>query len=252
MAQGWAVEPWLCDSGGRPAPVTIEVRTPCDPQPLPACPWGFPDPRREPAHGLLAEGADFEPSTIVAAYTTGIFPWPHEDSEYLWFSPDPRAIVPLDGLHVSRRLGRTIRSGKFTVTVDAAFEDVMRACAVRPGDGTWITPALIAGYTALHRLGWAHSVEVWNSTGELAGGLYGVGVGAMFGAESMFHRERDASKVAMVALVQHCRRIGVELIDVQVLTDHTASMGAVEIRRDEYLERLQRGVESSADWRDSD
>ncbi|WP_343388127.1 leucyl/phenylalanyl-tRNA--protein transferase [Candidatus Amarobacter glycogenicus] len=248
VPQGSDVEAWLCDSGGRLAPVAIDVRTLCAPQPMPPCPWRFPDARLAPPNGLLAEGADFAPSTIVAAYGAGIFPWPHEDAEYLWFSPDPRAIVPLDGLHVSRRLGRTIRSGRFKVTVDAAFEQVMRACVVRPHDGTWITPRLIEGYTTLHHLGWAHSVEVWDPPGELAGGLYGVAVGAMFGAESMFHRQRDASKVAVAALVQHCREIGVELLDVQVLNEHTESLGAVQIGRDEYLGRLAAAVRGSVNW----
>jgi leucyl/phenylalanyl-tRNA--protein transferase len=219
-----------------------------EPQPLPRCPWKFPDPRRLDDHGLVGEGADFAPSTIVTAYARGIFPWPHPENERLWFSPNPRAIIPLDGLHISRRLGRTIRSGKFRATVDAAFGAVMRACAAERSDGTWITPSLIGGYLALHELGWAHSLEVWNPEGALAGGLYGVGVGAMFGAESMFHFESDASKVAMVALLQHAHAIGLELIDVQVLTDHTERMGAVEISRGEYLERLDHAIRRECSW----
>jgi leucyl/phenylalanyl-tRNA--protein transferase len=158
-------------------------------------------------------------------------------------------VLPLDGLVISRRLGRTARGGRFRVTIDAAFEDVMRGCADRPGEGTWITPALIRGYTALQEMGWAHSVEVWNSRGELAGGLYGVCVGAMFGAESMFHRETDSSKVAMVALVRHARRIGIELIDIQVLTDHTERMGGASISRGQYLRRLWRALNREVEWR---
>ncbi len=200
------------------------------------------------SHGCIGAGADFAPSTIVAAYRRGIFPWPHEDAEFLWFSPDPRAIIPLDGLHVSTRLGRTVRSGRFRVTVDAAFETVMRECAERPGEGTWITSDLVRGYVELNRLGWAHSFEVWDGDGALAGGLYGVGVGAMFGAESMFHRVRDASKVAMVAMVQHARAIGVELIDIQVLTPHTRAMGGVEIPRRDYLEYLGAALDRRAVW----
>ena len=231
--------------------IEIESHTRWEPQPLPRCPWKFPDPRTLDDHGLAGGGADFAPSTIVAAYRQGIFPWPHPENERLWFSPNPRTIIPLQGLHISRRLGRTIRSGKFRATVDAAFGEVMRACALNRAEGTWITPALVGGYLALHELGWAHSIEVWASDGSLAGGLYGVGVGAMFGAESMFHRQRDASKVAMVALLQHAGAIGLDLIDIQVLTEHTASMGAIEISRDEYLDRLDAAVARDCSWLES-
>jgi leucyl/phenylalanyl-tRNA--protein transferase len=243
------VEAVLRDSAGRPVSIAIEVRTQALPRELPPCPWQFPDPRLLNDHGLAGSGGDFEPGTILAAYRQGIFPWPHPEAEYLWFSPDPRTIIPLDGLHISRRLARTIRTGKFRATVDAAFGDVIHACAEERAEGTWITPALIRGYVELHRLGWAHSVETWNRDGDLVGGLYGVGVGAMFGAESMFHREDDASKAAMVALVQHARAIGLQLIDIQVSTEHTERMGAVEIRRDEYLERLARAIRTQVDWR---
>jgi leucyl/phenylalanyl-tRNA--protein transferase len=196
----------------------------------------------------VGAGGDFQPSTVVAAYRRGVFPWPHAEAEFLWFSPDPRAVLPLDGLHIALRLGRTIRSGRFRITIDAAFEEVMRCCALARPEGTWITPALLRGYVELHRLGWAHSVEVWTPKGELAGGLYGVGVGAMFGAESMFHRVTDASKAAMVALVQHARAIGLELIDIQVLTEHTERMGGVEVSRDEYLAWLAAAVEREVRW----
>ncbi len=238
----------LRDSAGREVSMPIEVRTPCPPQGIAGAPWRFPNPRGADDHGLIGAGADFAPATVVSAYRRGIFPWPHPESEYLWFSPNPRAVIPLDGLRISQRLGRTARSGKFQVTVDAGFEDVMRACAEGRPEGTWITPALRAGYAELHRLGWAHSIEVWGADGQLCGGLYGIGLGAMFGAESMFHRVSDASKVAMVALVQHARAIGIELIDVQVLTDHTERMGAVEISRDEYLDRLEVAVHRVVEW----
>ena len=233
------------DSSGRPVELPIEVHTPCGPQELPPCPWQVPDPRNMDDYGCIGEGGDFAPATIVRAVESGIFPWPHPDSERLWFSPNPRAIIPVDGLRVSRRLGRTIRQGAFRATVDAAFERVMHECSLGRPEGTWITPGLLAGYIELNRVGWAHSVEVWDAGGELAGGLYGVGVGAMFGAESMFHRERDASKIAMVALMQHAMHIGLELVDIQVLTGHTASMGGVEVSRDEYLARLA-GVRGKA------
>lgn len=238
----------LRDSDGREVTLDLEVHTPCAPQELPPSPWQFPRPEELDDYGLAGEGGDFLPGTIVAAYRQGIFPWPHPDAERLWFSPNPRAIIPLEGLHISRRLARTIRAGRFHVTVDAAFARVMRGCAGGRPEGTWITPALLASYTALHELGHAHSVEVWAEDGELAGGLYGVAVGAMFGAESMFHTHRDASKVAMAGLLQHARAIGIGLIDVQVLTPHTASMGAIEIPRPDYLHRLREAVSYNCHW----
>jgi len=204
------------------------------PEPLPPCPYRFPDPRTADADGLVAEGGDLEPSTIVAAYRAGIFPWPHGDRELLWFSPDPRAILPIDGLHVSRRLARTLRSARFHTTVDTAFREVIVACAERP-EGTWITPGMMAAYIRLHDLGWAHSIETWTDDGTLVGGLYGLRVGRLFGAESMFHRATDASKIAMVRLIGWALETGLALIDVQMLTPHLASMGAVELAREEYL-----------------
>ena len=220
----------------------IEVAVAPTPPPaaLPPCRYAFPDPARADPEGLLAEGGDLEPSTLIAAYRAGIFPWPYEDHELLWWSPDPRAIVPLDGLHVSRSLARLMRGGRFRVTLNAAFADVIAGCADR--EETWITPRLRAAYQRLHELGWAHSVEVWGADGALAGGLYGVGVGALFSAESMFHRVRDASKVALVALVEHARRVGLTLLDVQVPSAHLTSLGAVRIPRREYLAQAARAV----------
>jgi leucyl/phenylalanyl-tRNA--protein transferase len=208
---------------------------------LPACRFRFPDPALADAEGLVAHGGDLEPSTLVAAYRQGIFPWPYDEASLLWWSPDPRALLPLDGLHVSRRLARTLRSGRFRVTVNAAFTAVIDGCAAR--DETWITPALRAAYVRLHALGWAHSMEVWSAGGGLAGGLYGVAVGGLFAAESMFHRERDASKAAVVALVQHARRVGITLLDVQIPSPHLASMGARAIPRREYLALLAMALE---------
>ncbi len=228
--------------------VSLEIHTAAGPQRLPPSRFAFPDPRLADGHGLIGYGADFEPETVIAAYARGIFPWPHPDAEQLWFSPDPRAVIPVGGLHVSRRLARVIRSGRFRVTLDRAFEAVMRGCTVRPGEGTWITEHLIHAYVELHRLGWAHSFEVWTREGDLAGGLYGVAAGSMFGAESMFHRVADASKVAMVAMMEHAERIGLTLIDVQVLTGHTERMGAVEISRDEYLRKLRAALGREVDW----
>jgi len=210
------------------------------PAPLVPCRFRFPDPARADAEGLLAEGGDLEPSTLIAAYRAGIFPWPVEDHELLWWSPDPRAILPLDALHVSRSLARRLRQQRFRVTLNAAFAEVIGGCADR--EETWITPALRTAYQRLHALGWAHSVEVWSPDGMLAGGLYGVAVGALFSAESMFHRARDASKVALVALVEHARRVGLTLLDVQVPSDHLASLGARTIPRREYLARVAEAV----------
>ena len=215
----------------------VATRAP-HPRPLPPCRFRFPDPRRADEQGLVASGGDLEPSTLIAAYRRGIFPWPAEGFDLLWWSPDPRAVMPLDGLHVSRRLAQTLRQRRFRVTLDADFAAVVAGCADRGAEETWITPALRAAYERLHALGWAHSVEVWTLDGTLAGGLYGVAVGGFFAAESMFHRERDFSKIALVALVQQCRATGIELLDVQLPTPHLAALGAVTIRRADFLRRV--------------
>src|SRR5262249_4328220 len=157
------------------------------------------------------------------AYRRGIFPWYGDDLPVCWWSPDPRAVLELDGLHVSRRLRRTIRSGRFEVTVNRDFAGVIRGCADRPDGGTWITADMIAAYEALPRLGHAHSVEVWQG-GVLAGGLYGVAVGGLFAAESMFRRATDASRVALAHLVERLAARGFRLLDIQFLTEHTARL----------------------------
>jgi leucyl/phenylalanyl-tRNA--protein transferase len=212
------------------------------PTPIRRSRYRFPPPESVAAEGAATLGADFAPATIVEAYRSGYFPWPHDDMEMLWFSPDPRAIIPLGGLHISRRLGRLLRRLPFRVTIDEAFDAVLDCCAVRVDDGTWITPRYKAGYGELHRLGWAHSFEVWTDDGTLAGGLYGLRVGTLFGAESMFHRVTDASKVAMAAMMQWAEETDVTLVDIQVLTPHTERMGGIEVTRDEYLERLKPAV----------
>jgi leucyl/phenylalanyl-tRNA---protein transferase len=206
------------------------------PAPLPACRFRFPDPAAADAEGLVAHGGDLEPSTLVTAYRHGIFPWPYDEESLLWWSPDPRAVLPLDALHVSRSLARTLRSGRFRVTLNTAFPTVIDGCAAR--EETWITPALREAYVRLHALGWTHSLEVWGPDGALAGGLYGMAVGGLFAAESMFHRARDASKVALVALVQHARSVGITLLDVQVPSPHLSSLGVRTIPRGEYLTLL--------------
>ncbi len=183
----------------------------------------FPDPSRANAEGLICIGGDLSARRLIAAYRQGIFPFYNDESPILWWSPDPRAIFELEGFHVSRRLARTIRSGKFFVTFDQAFAAVIRACADRE-EGTWITPEMIDAFTELHRLGHTHSVEVWQD-GILAGGVYGVAQGGLFAGESMFTRLRDASKVALAHLVEHLRERGYTLFDVQYLNDHTASLG---------------------------
>ncbi len=188
----------------------------------------------------LAAGGDLEPGTLLAAYRCGIFPWPDTFGRELWWSPDPRAVLPLDGFHESRSLRRLRRRGVFAVTRDKAFKLVIRGCSNRP-EGTWITPPMMKAYARLHDLGWAHSVETW--TGDiLVGGIYGVAVGALFAAESMFHAMRDASKVALAELVEHLRDRGFVLLDVQFLTRHLTSLGAIEISREEYLKRLESAV----------
>ena len=203
----------------------------------------FPDPHTAPADGPLAWGGDLSPETLLDAYRHGIFPWPAPDGRLYWWSPDPRALLPLDGVHVSRTLRRTIRSGRFSCTVDTAFADVVAGCATaRPG-GTWITPGMARAYRRLHELGHAHSVEVWDADGRLAGGVYGVAVGAAFCGESMFHRVTDASKVALVELATQLRDRGFHLFDAQLPTPHLERMGAVTVRRAVFLRLLREAVD---------
>jgi leucyl/phenylalanyl-tRNA---protein transferase len=200
-------------------------------------------PEAADSHGLVAVGGDLEPATLLDAYRHGVFPWYDESTPVCWWSPDPRAIIPLDGLHVSRRLARTIRRGLFTVTVNRDFAGVIRGCADRPGEGTWIIPEMVAAYRRMHDLGHAHSVEVWRD-GELAGGVYGMAIGGLFAGESMFHRVTDASKVALAVLVDRLNERQFQLFDIQFLTPHTARMGGVEIPRREYLARLRDALAS--------
>jgi leucyl/phenylalanyl-tRNA--protein transferase len=180
-------------------------------------------------------------SLLLSAYREGIFPMALDDGEIGWFSPDPRGIIPLDAFHVSRRLQRVVRRGEWTVRVDTGFEDVMRACAERPGEGTWISDEILASYVELHREGHAHSVEVWRQEA-LVGGLYGVHLGGAFFGESMFHRVTDASKVALVALVERLCARGFVLLDAQWATPHLEQFGVMEIPRREYLRRLKEAL----------
>lgn len=187
--------------------------------------------------GLVAIGGDLSPERLLAAYDAGIFPWFDEGDPPLWWSPDPRGVLRPERLHVPRRLERTLRRGGFELTFDAAFERVVRACAAGRAEGTWITPEMIEAYVRLHRLGHAHSLEVWQD-GRLTGGIYGVHRGGLFAAESMFRRRTDASKIALVALVRTLARHGVRLIDVQLPAPHLARFGAESWPRRRYLDRL--------------
>ena len=181
---------------------------------------------------------------LVAAYASGWFPMASE-GEIRWYSPDPRGILPLDAVHIPRRLARVMRAGRFRIEVDRAFGDVMRACAAderdREDPGTWIDDEIIESYTALHEAGIAHSVEAWIDD-RLVGGLYGVALRGAFFGESMFHHETDASKVALVALVERLRARGYRLLDTQWVTPHLEQFGAVEIPREDYLRRLEQSL----------
>ena len=216
-------------------------------------PW-IPPEMAEP-DGFVGVGGDLAPRTLLRAYAEGVFPWFNEGDPILWWSPDPRAVIELrvdrsthpeatpgyGGLHISRRLARTIRSGKFRVTMNECFETVMRACGENRPEGTWVTDEMLDAYVELHRLGHAHSIETWLGD-ELAGGTYGVSIGGFFSAESMFYRVSDGSKVALAALISRLRERGFTLLDVQMTTDHTERMGATEIARRDYLKRLRKAI----------
>lgn len=208
----------------------------------------FPDPGRALANpnGLLAFGGNLSPQRLIAAYANGIFPWYSEGDPLLWWSPDPRCVFASDAVHVSRSLARFLRHSRWTWTMDRTFGAVMRGCAAPRADqqGTWITPDLLVAFGELHRLGVAHSLEVWNGS-DLVGGIYGVQVGCMFSAESMFSRRTNASKVALVALASVLRARGFPWIDAQVPNPHLIRMGAVLLPRQVYLRELARLVPES-------
>ena len=223
------------------------VRPPAGPQ-VAAAPqtvgpsaWLLPDPSSADEDGVVGIGADLAPSTLVDAYRRGIFPWPHAGLPLPWFSPDPRGVIRLDGFHVSRSLRRTLRRRGWETTVDQAFAAVLGGCSERPADvGTWITSPMARAYQRLHELGWAHSLEVWEGE-RLVGGVYGVQCGGVFTGESMFHREPDASKVALADLCARLDEAGGTLLDVQLTTAHLRSLGAVDVPRESFL-----GILSSA------
>lgn len=205
----------------------------------------FPPPERATDEGLLAIGGDLSRARLLAAYRHGIFPWFSKGLPLLWWSPDPRALLFPGAIRIRRSLAKRIRNGGFTVTMDSRFHEVMAHCAApRRGDadgGTWIVPEMVAAYCDLHAAGDAHSVEVWHG-GELAGGLYGVAVGAAFCGESMFSLERDASKVALATLAAQLDRWSYHFIDCQIPTPHLASLGVGAVARGEFLTRLAEAV----------
>ncbi|MCE9621874.1 MAG: leucyl/phenylalanyl-tRNA--protein transferase [Actinomycetia bacterium] len=206
----------------------------------PATRWQLPSPDLADEAGLVGVGADLEPGTLLAAYRNGLFPMPFRKRDIGWWSPDPRGILPLDGLIVSRSLRASQR--RFEIRNDTAFTEVMRRCGDPARPHGWINDEFIAAYTALHELGWAHSIETWLDD-ELVGGLYGIRIGGLFAGESKFHTVTDASKVAVVATVEWMRSTGGTLFDVQWRTDHLATLGVVEIGRDEYLQRVAEAIE---------
>ncbi len=194
--------------------------------------------RRSPGRAPVAVGGTLDPATLVGAYRAGAFPWPTGGYDLPWWSPDPRAVIPTRGVRVNRSLRKRLRSCGWTTTVDESFVEVVRGCQ-RDGTSGWITDELIDGYTRLHTLGWAHSLEVWDAD-ELVGGVYGVGVGGVFAGESMFHTRTDASKVALADFDARFAAAGGVLLDVQMTTDHLVSLGALEIPRADYLTVLAR------------
>jgi leucyl/phenylalanyl-tRNA--protein transferase len=213
----------------------------------------FPPAEETDPEGLVGFGGKLTIEWLLDAYRHGIFPWPITDLDapLAWWSPDPRAVIEFDRFHVSRRLERTCRGGKFRVTRDFDFAGVIRGCAMAPNrvGQTWLTSEMIDAYIQLHEAGHAHSVEAWYG-GELAGGVYGVAIGGLFAAESKFYRVRDASKVALVHLVRHLQTRGYRLLDIQQLTPHTARFGAMAIPRAEYLARLANTIGAMVDFGD--
>jgi len=205
----------------------------------------FPSPEGYDPHGLIAGGGDLSAPRLLAAYAEGIFPW-YDDPPILWWSPDPRALIEPERLHVSRSLRRTIGAARFLVTMDRDLTGVLDGCADRP-EGTWLSGEMRRAYHNLAAQGYLRSYEVWQG-GKLVGGLYGVLLGTLFAAESMFHRESDASKVALVTAVLHTAAAGVGVFDVQFMTPHLERMGAREVPRTLYLERVKKAVTARTHW----
>ncbi|KXS51762.1 MAG: leucyl, phenylalanyl-tRNA-protein transferase [Marinobacter sp. T13-3] len=205
------------------------------------------DEALEDPDGLLALGGDLCPERLLLAYRNGIFPWFSDDQPILWWSPNPRCVLPPDEVHVSKSLRRTLNQQKFRITADQSFSRVIRLCANTRPEGTWITDDMLAAYTELHRMGHAHSIEAWNRNGELVGGMYGLALGRCFFGESMFSLETNASKVLMVHLARQLSEWGYQMIDCQVESDHLLSMGARSIPRAEFLSILRACVDRKPD-----
>lgn len=214
--------------------------TPVEPEPTR---WVLPSDGPTDDSALVAIGGDLEPGTLITAYRMGLFPMPVPRRRIGWFSPDPRGIIPLDQLVISKSLRRSLR--RFDVTLNRAFSEVVMNCADKRRPSGWINRSIIDAYETLYRKGWAHSVEVWEND-QLVGGLYGVRINGFFAGESMFHHATDASKVALVHLVDWFRETGGQLLDVQWTTDHLSSLGAIDVDRVEYLEMLKDAVMSNS------
>jgi len=206
----------------------------------------FPSPERASPEGIVAFGGEPSPERLLLSYSIGIFPWPHRDLPLLWFSPDPRFVIDPARAHVPGSLRKRMRRGGYEIRTDTCFREVMLGCcaAPRPGqDGTWITPAMVAGYTDLHRQGFAHSIEAWQD-GRLVGGLYGISLGAVFFGESMYADVPDASKVAFATLLANLKRWDFALVDCQSYTEHLARFGAVDWPRSRFLRVLKKALEA--------
>jgi leucyl/phenylalanyl-tRNA--protein transferase len=206
------------------------------------CRWSFPSPELWPDDDdIVAVGADLETDTLLYAYAHGMFPMVLNKKNLAWWSPVDRGVIPLDGLRITRSVRQSAK--KFTCTVNTSFLDVMKLCATSHTDGNWINDDFIDAYTELHQEGHAHSVEVWNKKGELVGGLYGLRINGLFAGESMFHRETDASKVALMHLVDLMNLDGMQLLDTQWNTDHLASLGCTSVTRADYLALLATAIQ---------
>lgn len=204
--------------------------------------FAFMPPERATPEGIVGVGGPLDVETLQCAYRQGIFPWPHTGLPLLWFNPDPRAVLDFSELHIPDRLARRRRKLALHFTIDTQFDTIIEACrhAPRPGqEGTWITPKMVSAFQALHRAGDAHSVEAWDNDGTLVAGLYGVTAGGVFSGESMFHTVSDASKLCVLFLVEYLQTRGATWLDVQTMTPHFAMLGAKEISRSAYLERLR-------------